>query len=104
MQNREPVPIVCEIGYAMRIVRELRDLTSLGAAGMLHCDKSYLSMIERGHRTPSFAFLLLFCHTFNMPISALFALAERRTPGRAYASALMHAQGKHDDADRLLSL
>lgn len=63
---------------ALRVVRTARGLAQKDLAHRLDVEPAYLSMLERGSRQPSRAFLERFAHTTGLsaPLLALLASGE----------------------------
>lgn len=73
------------LGRAVRQLREQRDLTIEGLAGMASMHWTYLSGIERGKENPTWDKLTDLASALDVPISELVLLAETINRGEQSA-------------------
>src|SRR4051812_27465509 len=71
-----------EFGSVVRARREAAGLSqeALASAASLH--RTYISMLERGERTPSLGTVLLLARALNTTMSSLVSATERRLTTR----------------------
>ncbi len=63
------------VGKAIRLVRITRGLTQKALASKAECSPNYLSLIERGARTPSLHFVEEISSALGVPPTEIFALS-----------------------------
>lgn len=63
-----------DYGRAIRLVRATRGLSQKRLAKLLDVDPSYVSLLERGERTPSASTLESIASEFNVPLYLLVLL------------------------------
>lgn len=61
---------------ALKLVRQFHKLSLTEAANRLGISKSYLSLIENGHKKPTLDLVEAYAKAFNMPVSQLMLFAE----------------------------
>ncbi|MGH8209598.1 MAG: helix-turn-helix domain-containing protein, partial [Steroidobacteraceae bacterium] len=61
---------------ALKLVRQFHKLSLTETANRLGISKSYLSLIENGHKKPTLDLVEAYAKTFNMPVSQLMLFAE----------------------------
>jgi len=66
------------LGRAIKLCRVQRDLTQQALAERADLSKSYLSLIERGKRDPTFSTIESLATALNIPMSILVFLAADR--------------------------
>lgn len=65
-----------EIGRSIRLLRTARGISQKELAETVGCSNNYLSLVERGRRTPSIRFVDQIGTALDVPTSQLFALAD----------------------------
>lgn len=73
-----PPPTSAAFGYAVRSLRDERELSQEQLADATGISVSYISEIEHGRRSPSLAILARLAAGFRIPLSELIVRAERR--------------------------
>src|SRR3546814_16550136 len=58
------------LGEAVRLIRVYHDLKQKQVAERLDISTSYLSEIEKGHKTPSLELIQRYSDTFGLPVSS----------------------------------
>ena len=61
---------------ALKLVRQFHNLSLTETANKLGISKSYLSLIENGHKKPTLDLVEAYAKAFNMPVSQLMLFAE----------------------------
>ncbi len=61
---------------ALKLVRQFHNLSLTETASRLSVSKSYLSLIENGHKKPTLDLVEAYAKAFNMPVSQLMLFAE----------------------------
>ena len=61
---------------ALKLVRQFHRLNLTETANRLGISKSYLSLIENGHKQPTLELVEAYAKVFNMPVSQLMLFAE----------------------------
>lgn len=61
---------------ALKIVRQFHKLSQTETAEKLGISKSYLSLIENGHKKPTLDLIEAYAQAFNMPVSQLMLFGE----------------------------
>ena len=61
---------------ALKLVRQFHKLSLTETANRLGISKSYLSLIENGHKKPTLDLVEAYAKAFNMPVSQLMLFAE----------------------------
>ena len=61
---------------ALKLVRQFHNLSLTETANRLGISKSYLSLIENGHKKPTLDLVEAYAKAFNMPVSQLMLFAE----------------------------
>ncbi len=112
------------LGMKLRQLRQVRHLTQSEVADRIHCDRSYLSRIERGEVSPAVDLLQALCETFAVSLDQVLETPQRADgdfvvrrclslmeQGRvaeaqtlAAASWWDYLDGSSDIADRLLAI
>jgi len=82
------------LGEALRLIRVYHDLKQKQAAERLDISTSYLSEIEKGHKTPSLELVQRYADTFSLPVSSIMFFAESVENGGAYDRARTFVAGK----------
>jgi DNA-binding XRE family transcriptional regulator len=65
-----------KLGTAIKILRTKNNVYAKDLTPFLGINKTYLSSIERNHKTPSLYLLGKVSKYFNIPISEIFKIAE----------------------------
>src|SRR3546814_392015 len=78
------------LGEAVRLIRVYHDLKQKQVAERLDISTSYLSEIEKGHKTPSLELIQRYSDTFGLPVSSTPRVEE----GGAYDRARTFVAGK----------
>ena len=73
----DPPPTPAAFGYALRAMRDERNLSQEQLSHATGISVGYISEIEHGRRSPSLAILARLAAGFQMPLSELIAHAER---------------------------
>jgi len=61
---------------ALKLIRQFHKLNLSETANKLGISKSYLSLIEHGHKKPTLELVESYAKVFNMPVSQLMLFAE----------------------------
>ncbi len=69
-----------DIGPQIQVVRRARGMSGRALANMINATPTYITMLERGTRTPSLALLQRLAAALGIPAWALVLLAEEREP------------------------
>lgn len=64
------------LGEALRLIRVYHDLKQREVAKKLRISTSYLSEIEKGHKTPTLEFIQKYSDAFDLPVSSIMFFAE----------------------------
>lgn len=75
------------INEALRLIRVYHDLKQTEAAEKLGISKSYISEIEKGHKTPTLDLINKYATTFDLPSSSILFFAESLDDGKTYSQA-----------------
>lgn len=60
-----------ELGLKLKVARVIKGYTQEDLAGAVECDRSYISVIERGLQNPSITKLIKITKALNVDIKAL---------------------------------
>ena len=82
------------LGEALRLIRVYHDLKQKQVAERLDISTSYLSEIEKGHKTPSLELVQRYSDIFGLPVSSIKFFAESVEDGGAYDRARSFVAGK----------
>jgi transcriptional regulator with XRE-family HTH domain len=82
------------LGEALRLIRVYHDLKQKQVAERLDISTSYLSEIEKGHKTPSLDLIQRYSSIFGLPVSSIMFFAESVEDGGAYDRARSFVAGK----------
>lgn len=82
------------LGEALRLIRVYHDLKQKQVAERLGISTSYLSEIEKGHKTPTLDLIQRYSDQFDLPISSIMFFAESVQDGSAYDRARTFVAGK----------
>lgn len=82
------------LGEALRLIRVYHDLKQKQVAERLDVSTSYLSEIEKGHKTPSLDLIQRYSDCFGLPVSSIMFFAESVEDGGAYDRARSFVAGK----------
>ena len=82
------------LGEALRLIRVYHDLKQKQVAERLQISTSYLSEIEKGHKTPSLELIQRYSDVFGLPVSSIMFFAESVVDGGAYDRARSFVAGK----------
>jgi len=82
------------LGEALRLIRVYHDLKQKQVAERLDISTSYLSEIEKGHKTPSLDLIQRYSDIFGLPVSSIMFFAETVEDGGAYDRARSFVAGK----------
>lgn len=82
------------LGEALRLIRVYHDLKQKQVAEQLGISTSYLSEIEKGHKTPSLDLVQRYSDIFGLPVSSIMFFAESVEDGGAYDRARSFVAGK----------
>lgn len=64
------------LGEALRLIRVYHDLKQKQVAELLDVSTSYLSEIEKGHKTPTLDIVQRYSDKFGIPVSSIMFFAE----------------------------
>ena len=64
------------LGEALRLIRVYHDLKQKEVAEKLRISTSYLSEIEKGHKTPTLEVIQKYAQFFDLPVSSIMFFAE----------------------------
>lgn len=64
------------LGEALRLIRVYHDLKQKQVAELLEVSTSYLSEIEKGHKTPTLDIVQRYSDKFGIPVSSIMFFAE----------------------------
>lgn len=64
------------LGEALRLIRVYHDLKQKQVAERLSISTSYLSEIEKGHKTPTLELIQRYSDAFGLPVSSILFFAE----------------------------
>ncbi len=76
MENNDKEMALANLGGVIRDIRKTNDLTQEEFAEKLEVKTNYVSMIERGERTPSLNLLADISDTFGVELHQIFLRAE----------------------------
>lgn len=76
MENNDKEMVLANLGGVIRDIRESNDLTQAEFADKLEVKTNYVSMIERGERTPSLNLLADVSDEFGVELHQIFLRAE----------------------------
>jgi|GEM_PF-274419 len=76
MENNDKETALANLGGVIRDIRKTNDLTQAEFAEKLGVKTNYVSMIERGERTPSLALLADISDKFGVQLHQIFLRAE----------------------------
>jgi transcriptional regulator with XRE-family HTH domain len=62
-------------GKAIKIIRNLKDVSQKELGSMVNVDPSYISLIEAGDRTPSLDLMELISKKLDVPLNLLILMA-----------------------------
>ena len=82
------------IGEALRLIRVYHDLKQKQLAEKLRISATYLSEIEKGHKTPTLDVVGRYSKAFDIPVSSIMFFAESVDSGGTYDRARMFVAGK----------
>lgn len=82
------------LGEALRLIRVYHDMKQKQVAERLNVSTSYLSEIEKGHKTPSLDMIQRYSEFFELPISSIMFFAERIEDGGTFDRARSFVAGK----------
>lgn len=82
------------LGEALRLIRVYHDLKQKQVAERLDISTSYLSEIEKGHKTPSLELIQRYSAIFGLPVSSIMFFAESVEGAGAYDLARSFVAGK----------
>lgn len=82
------------LGEALRLIRVYHDLKQKQVAQRLDISTSYLSEIEKGHKTPTLDVIQRYSDTFDIPVSSIMFFAETVRDGKGYDRARSFVAGK----------
>jgi transcriptional regulator with XRE-family HTH domain len=82
------------LGEALRLIRVYHDLKQKQVAERLDISTSYLSEIEKGHKTPSLELIQRYSDIFGLPVSSILFFAESVKDGAVYDRARSFVAGK----------
>lgn len=82
------------LGEALRLIRVYHDLKQKQVAEKLDISTSYLSEIEKGHKTPNLDLIQRYSNIFGLPVSSIMFFAETVEDGGAYDRARSFVAGK----------
>ncbi|HEX8366149.1 MAG TPA: helix-turn-helix transcriptional regulator [Allosphingosinicella sp.] len=82
------------LGEALRLIRVYHDLKQKEAAERLKISTSYLSEVEKGHKTPTLDIIQRYSETFDLPVSSIMFFAESVSADKAYDRARSFVAGK----------
>lgn len=82
------------LGEALRLIRVYHDLKQKQVAERLDISTSYLSEIEKGHKTPSLDLIQRYSDIFGLPVSSIMFFAESVEDGGAFDHARSFVAGK----------
>lgn len=82
------------LGEALRLIRVYHDLKQKEVAKMLTISTSYLSEIEKGHKTPNFDLIQKYSDEFGLPISSIMFFAENMNTEHPYHKSQNFVAGK----------
>lgn len=74
-------------GSALRSARVDRGVSQMNLAAFSDLDPTYVSLLERGHRAPSFIVIIRLADALNVSSVQLFAAGVARLPGSAHVKA-----------------
>ena len=69
------------LSEALRLIRVYHDLKQSELAGRLGLSKSYVSEIERGHKTPTLDVIEKYASEFRIPASSILFFSEKLSTG-----------------------
>ena len=82
------------LGEALRLIRVYHDLKQKQVAERLAISTSYLSEIEKGHKTPTLDLIQRYSDAFGLPVSSIMFFAESVEDDGAYDRARSFVAGK----------
>lgn len=82
------------LGEALRLIRVYHDLKQKQVAERLAISTSYLSEIEKGHKTPTLDLIQRYSDAFGLPVSSIMFFAESVEDGSTYDRARSFVAGK----------
>lgn len=82
------------LGEALRLIRVYHDLKQKQVAELLGISPSYLSEIEKGHKTPPLELIQGYSSKFDIPVSSIMFFAESVQDGGTYDRARSFVAGK----------
>lgn len=82
------------LGEALRLIRVYHDLKQKELAERLEISTSYLSEIEKGHKTPTLELIHRYSAAFKIPVSSIMFFAESVDAGGSFERARSLVAGK----------
>lgn len=82
------------LGEALRLIRVYHDMKQKDAAKLVGVSVSYLSEIEKGHKTPSLEVIEKYSDKFGIPVSSIMFFAESIEAGPSAERARSFIAGK----------
>ncbi|MCT2560054.1 helix-turn-helix domain-containing protein [Tsuneonella sp. YG55] len=82
------------LGEALRLIRVYHDLKQKQVAERLDISTSYLSEIEKGHKTPTLEVIQRYSDVFGLPVSSIMFFAESVEGGGSADRARTFVAGK----------
>jgi len=82
------------LGEALRLIRVYHDLKQKQVAERLDISTSYLSEIEKGHKTPTLELVQRYSDAFGLPASSILFFAESVRDGGTSDRARSFVAGK----------
>lgn len=82
------------LGEALRLIRVYHDLKQKDVAERLKISPTYLSEIEKGHKTPTLDVIQRYSDSFGLPVSSIMFFAESVEGKTSYDRARTFVAGK----------
>jgi transcriptional regulator with XRE-family HTH domain len=82
------------LGEALRLIRVYHDLKQKQVAEKLRISTSYLSEIEKGHKTATLDLIQRYSDEFSIPVSSIMFFAESVEGKGSYEQARSFVAGK----------